>query len=119
MTGGLSPIALTSAYFDWLSHLAASPSIQIELRNLAISNVAELARYSICAATNPEDAVCTIPREDDKPFDRQEWAKFPFNVLTQSFLLTQSGGVTRLRACTVSTRKINRLSHSWRGSAST
>src|SRR5690606_4820079 len=44
-TMGLSPVALTEAYFDWLLHLSAAPGKRMELGERAIRNMARLARY--------------------------------------------------------------------------
>ena len=43
LTGGISPIALTLAYFDWASHLLSAPQRQLEIAQNAVRDVARWA----------------------------------------------------------------------------
>jgi polyhydroxyalkanoate synthase len=67
LTGGVSPIAMTLAFQDWLLHLASSPGKVIEL----------LAG----AAARPDPAVA-----GDKRFASAGWSCWPFNLYAQGFL---------------------------------
>jgi len=86
-TSGISPIALAIAYFDWLAHLAGSPGKQQELLRKARR---KLTRFSLYAANATGDHVpCIQPLPQDRRFEHPDWQKWPFNLLYQSFLLTQ------------------------------
>ena len=39
LTGGISPVALSLAYTDWIQHLIASPDKQLELAHAAAVNL--------------------------------------------------------------------------------
>lgn len=72
MTGGISPSALATAYVDWWLHLIGSPQKQSELARRAIGNT-------------------VAPRDRTDPrFDDPAWKAYPYNVLAQNFLATQS-----------------------------
>jgi len=84
LTGGMSPIQLLNAYFDWLSHLAISPgkrdllwqSLQtrlMELGNLAASQIAL------------RDKAPTIPL-NDPTFASEAWQQQPFNFMAHTYL---------------------------------
>lgn len=72
MTGGISPAALATAYFDWWLHLIGSPEKQTELFESASSET-------------------LTPKERRDPrFADPAWTAFPYNVLAQNFLATQN-----------------------------
>lgn len=72
MTGGLSPTSLATAYFDWCLHLIGSPERQ-----------SELVQSTFIEALSPKG-------RHDRRFDDPAWSAFPYNVLVQNFLATQS-----------------------------
>ncbi|HEX2519255.1 MAG TPA: alpha/beta fold hydrolase, partial [Castellaniella sp.] len=79
-------------WLDWAMHLAASPGKQTELLRLAASHQRELARYlydCLKAAGNPTRA-CVTPPETDRRFTDPAWCRWPYNLLSQGFLLTQA-----------------------------
>jgi polyhydroxyalkanoate synthase len=87
-TSGLSPAACANAYFDWAMHLATSPGRQLELYGEAVHQWTRLFDYAQAAATAGTDCPpCVLPRITDKRFRSPSWKEFPFNVLSQSFLL--------------------------------
>jgi len=89
-TGGLSPIALTSAYADWALHLSSAPGKQLELLEKAAKKIGRFANYTALRAGNPDtDEVCITPLPQDRRFRNEEWNKWPFNVMSQAFLLNQ------------------------------
>src|SRR5690554_5023588 len=53
-TLGLSPAALTEAYFDWLIHLAWAPGKRLQLTERAVRKMIRLARYAAMCMTRPE-----------------------------------------------------------------
>ncbi len=104
-TSGLSPAALAGAYWDWAVHLAASPGKQMQLAEKAWRKAARLGGYAGRAALQGEKAPpCIEPLPQDKRFAGEEWRRWPYNLVYQSFLLNQQwwhsaatdvGGVTK------------------------
>jgi polyhydroxyalkanoate synthase len=87
-TGHVSPAALAVAWFDWSLHLLLSPDKQAELATHAASASLRWLRYCAGAATASQaDAV--EPLAQDKRFVDPAWHRWPFNVLSQGFLLQQ------------------------------
>jgi polyhydroxyalkanoate synthase len=87
LTAGVSPAALLLAYTDWLSHLSLSPAKQAELVNKAWRKALRLALFMPHAMQ--ADAACIEPLPQDKRFADPAWRQWPFNLVSQSFLLTQ------------------------------
>ncbi len=91
-TSSVSPIALMLASADWAGHLALSPGKRIELANLALEQMRRLLRYAQEAAAAPPGTPtheCVQPPAQDRRFKAPEWHQWPFNLMHQSFLLTQ------------------------------
>jgi polyhydroxyalkanoate synthase subunit PhaC len=87
---GRSPGALAVAYFDWLTHLILSPGKQLFLSQKAYDKAFKLARYAMqCASQTNRPPCCIQPLPQDKRFAAQDWQAWPFNIMHQSFLLTQ------------------------------
>jgi polyhydroxyalkanoate synthase subunit PhaC len=89
-TGGISPIALSLAYIDWVTHLAGAPERQLELGRDALSG----ARQSLEAALHffsPQHGPWSLikPQSQDRRFAEPEWERPPFNLLAQAFLLSE------------------------------
>lgn len=91
LSSSLSPISIVLAWTDWASHLLASPGKQLSLVQSAGQETAALGRYAIgCAATSAEGQACLIEApETDRRFADPAWRQWPFNLLHQSFLLTE------------------------------
>ncbi|MEK7245469.1 MAG: poly-beta-hydroxybutyrate polymerase N-terminal domain-containing protein, partial [Pseudomonadota bacterium] len=89
MTSGLAPAAVALAYFDWFAHLANSPGKMNELAQNAFSKSLAFAIYAARAAAAPGEAQPPFiaPLAGDARFASNEWRKFPFNMIHQSFLL--------------------------------
>lgn len=87
-TLGISPASLGLAYFDWFSHLAISPGKQMRLMEKAARKWGRLARYAATCAAGTQ-APCIEPLPQDRRFRSDEWQRYPFNILWQSFLLNQ------------------------------
>jgi polyhydroxyalkanoate synthase subunit PhaC len=87
-TGGISPLALSLAYLDWSSHLAAAPQRQLER---ARDIVRDTSRYfdAVAHAAAPGQNPWSVikPRAQDRRFAAPSWQSPPFNMLAQSFLL--------------------------------
>jgi polyhydroxyalkanoate synthase len=89
-TGGLSPIALAEAYSDWALHLSSAPGKQLALMEKAAKKTARLAQYAaLCAQSVDTAQQCIDPLPQDKRFAGEEWQKWPFNAMSQAFLLNQ------------------------------
>lgn len=89
-TGGLSPIALAAAYSDWALHLSSAPGKQLELMEKAAKKASRYTNYaSLCAQSPDTSEQCIEPLPQDKRFRGEEWQKWPFNAMSQAFLLNQ------------------------------
>lgn len=87
-TAHVSPAALALAWQDWASHLALSPDKQMELALLAQSSIQHWLEYGAAAAGR--QAVEPLqPLAQDKRFADPAWNAWPWNVVSQGFLLTQ------------------------------
>lgn len=87
-TGHVSPAALGLAWLDWSSHLLLSPDKQSELAMHAVSAATRWLHYCAGAATaNLAEPVA--PLAQDKRFVDPAWHRWPWNALSQGFLLQQ------------------------------
>ena len=79
------------AYADWLSHLGIAPAKQAELLQKALRKFTRFFLYSCKCAVNQDanGSVCIEPLPQDKRFQGAAWQGWPFNLIYQSFLLTQ------------------------------
>ena len=84
ITGGLSPVELGKAYFDWLAHLSISPGKREQLRKNLQQKLMELATFATAQVALKDDA----PRASLKntPFSDEAWQKPPFNLLAKTYL---------------------------------
>jgi polyhydroxyalkanoate synthase len=85
--GGLSAYSMGSAFFDWATHLALSPGRQMELAWKAVADSQKLVAWA--AATLSGEHPGRPPIMPDRRFSSPEWAKFPFSVLSQGYLLSE------------------------------
>jgi polyhydroxyalkanoate synthase len=88
MTGGISPTAIRLAFEDWLAHLALSPDEQGVLVNDAGDLLCQLSQYFL-EVSRAEDQAKVTPLEQDRRFLNPGWNSWPFNALSQYFLITQ------------------------------
>ena len=89
-TAGLSPMALVGAYMDWAAHLAFSPGKQLRLGEKAVKKSLRLANYASRRALGTDGAEpCIVPLPQDHRFDHPAWRTPPYDLVYQSFLLTQ------------------------------
>jgi polyhydroxyalkanoate synthase len=89
VTLGVSPAALMMAYLDWLVHLGIAPAKQLELVQKALRKAVRFYIYAVRCSSRPEAEPCIEPLPQDKRFGGEEWRRMPFNLMYQSFLLTQ------------------------------
>jgi polyhydroxyalkanoate synthase subunit PhaC len=90
LTGGLSPQALGGAWWNVGSHLALAPGRQAQIAQTAIRKTLALAMFTGDALKSRNEAVA--PLATGTPYANRfadpAWARFPFNVIAQSFLAT-------------------------------
>ena len=90
-SGNISPAALANAYFDWLTHLHLSPSKKQKLIQKGWQKFWRWNRYAIDTARLdcPSQNRCIVPLPQDKRFTAPGWERYPFNLISQGFLLNQ------------------------------
>ncbi len=90
ITGGLSPAALAQAYLDWAIHLTFAPGKRMQLVDKAVRKAVRFGNYAYrCAMEGEKPDCCIEPLPQDRRFAGEEWQKWPFNFMYQSFLLQQ------------------------------
>ncbi len=88
LTRGVSTAALRMAFEDWLTHLSHNPEEQLELTQKAVRSIGQLAGYTLQASQH-DSSHSVAPLLEDRRFAHPGWQTWPFNVMSQSFLLTQ------------------------------
>ncbi len=91
MTGGISPASFMLAFVDWYMHLLIHPAKQIELLDLFTRNslhIFDQFNKQLRGDKTGEFAALSTP--SDKRFVNKAWQQFPYNVMYESFLLTQN-----------------------------
>ena len=90
LTGGISPIALSLAFIDWASHLAAAPQRQMAIAQDALQSTNKVLEAALhCLSPGREPWSLIKPQPQDRRFSEPEWERPPFNLLAQAFLLNQ------------------------------
>ena len=88
-TLGVTPFGLSSTLFKWWAHLAGSPGKQVQLVEKAARKMVRLQLWAAHAAREPDCERCIEPLAQDHRFDDEAWSRWPYNLMQQSFLLTQ------------------------------
>jgi len=89
-TGGLSPAALLQAYSDWAVHLLAAPGKRLQLVDKAARKAIRFGNYAYRSALEGAGTEnCIEPLPQDRRFAAEEWRQWPFNFISQAFLLQQ------------------------------
>ena len=91
LTGGISPVARSLAYFDWASHLAAAPQRRMEIAQDAVRTAGRIFESAL-HCTEPGYGPWSLikPQPQDRRFAASEWESPPFNLLAQAFLLRRA-----------------------------
>lgn len=86
---GISPASITLAYLDWLIHLSHSPGKLGELsENLSRKHMAFLF-WALRSSLDPKTPPLIEPLAKDRRFSDPAWSSFPFNVMSQGFLMQE------------------------------
>ena len=86
MTSGLAPTAFSTAWADWISHLALSPSKQRELQRQAVVRANDTWLFALRAlAGAPVPPASGQAGEADRRFESAAWSQFPFNVFARAY----------------------------------
>jgi len=88
-TGGISPIALGLAGYDWWAHLIFSPAKQQALWQSFRNKKMLMSQYAAKAAIGADIEPVIDAQPADTRFISDNWKRWPFNVLEQAFLLRQ------------------------------
>ena len=89
ITGGISPVALTFALFDWSLHLMSAPGKCLELTWKAARKVNRFRAHLFASSLSRGVPPCIEPLPDDRRFSAKSWQQPPFNLWYQAFLLQQ------------------------------
>ena len=88
-TGGTDPRVIPLAYLDWAVKLAWSPGTHARLTEKALRKAVRLAIYTVQALADPDAPPAIEPLPQDRRFSSPGWKQWPYNLMSQSFLLTQ------------------------------
>lgn len=102
-TGGISPLALSLAWLDWSSHLAAAPQRRMEMARNTFRDTGRLLEAAAHGALQKPWSVIE-PQGRDRRFRGPQWEAAPFNLLAQAFLLGE-------RWCHDATTGVRGVSH--------
>jgi polyhydroxyalkanoate synthase subunit PhaC len=109
-TAGLSPMTLIGAYADWAAHLAALPGKRLQLVEKGLRKWLRFANYAArCAVERDRCEACIEPLPQDKRFIAEAWRAPPYDLIYQSFLLSQQwwhNAMTDVRGVTQGHEKI-------------
>ena len=89
LTMGVTPYGLASTFFNWGVHLMGAPGKQVQLVEKAVRKATRLGVYMNQLARDPNTPGCIEPLPHDHRFDHEGWQQWPYNIMHQSFLLTQ------------------------------
>jgi polyhydroxyalkanoate synthase subunit PhaC len=90
LTGGISPVALSLAYFDWAAHLAASPQRRMAISQDALQSTNQFLETALhCFSSGQGPWSLIKPQPQDRRFAQPGWERPPFNLLAQAFLLNE------------------------------
>ena len=89
-TGGTDPRVIPLAFLDWWIKLAWSPGTHARLTEKAVRKMTRFAMYAAQSMIDPLNATAAVePLPQDHRFRSPGWQSWPFNLMSQSFLLTQ------------------------------
>jgi len=88
-TAGLDPRVILLAYLDWWVKLAWSPGTHARLTEKALRKWARIGLFlaQCISESDPQRVIEPLPQ--DKRFRDPAWRRWPYNLFSQAFLLTQ------------------------------
>ena len=89
LTPGLSPGSLKEAFADWFRHLVRSPEKCSALAGAAVRDGIQLGLYGMRATFHAGTQPLISSERHDGRFLDENWQRWPFNLIQQSFLLTE------------------------------
>lgn len=89
LTHGISPAALIDVWTDWSLHILFSPGRRAELAQRAVTQGFDLWRYGMMQAMGGDPDPIIAPDAHDRRFRHPGWAKPPYSLYAQGFLLAQ------------------------------
>jgi len=89
-TLSISPASLQEAFFSWATHLANLPGKRTELMMDYLIKTSMYFDYLMHAATWREHPGSFKPLSQDRRFGAGEWQKWPYNAISQGFLMIES-----------------------------
>lgn len=84
ITGGISPISIASAAFNWTLQLANAPGRQLGLARHAWESGLQLFNYSSRRMLQLPATAPFTPRTGDRRFNDPAWQSPPFDMIAQS-----------------------------------
>ncbi|MBR0864779.1 polyhydroxyalkanoate synthase [Bradyrhizobium diazoefficiens] len=87
-TGGISPVALSLAWLDWGTHIAAAPERRMQMFRNGLRDTGMLLQ-AVAHATSQKPWSVIEPQGRDRRFKDPQWETAPFNLLAQAFLLSE------------------------------
>ena len=88
-TLGMDPRVFPMVTLDWLVKLSWSPGTHARLTEKAWRKALRFALYAGQSLADPEAPPAIEPLPQDHRFDDPAWRQWPYNLISQSFLLTQ------------------------------
>jgi polyhydroxyalkanoate synthase len=88
-SAGIDPRVVPLALLDWWVKLAWSPGTHLRLAEKVWRKAVRLGIYASQSAVDPAAPPAIEPLPQDRRFDDPSWRLWPYNLIQQSFLLTQ------------------------------
>ena len=88
-TAGLDPRVILLAYLDWWVKLAWSPGTHLRLTEKALRKWIRAGLFLGQCVADPNASCAIEPLPQDNRFRDPAWRQWPYNLMSQSFLLTQ------------------------------
>lgn len=88
-TNGIDPRVIPLTFLDWWVKLVWSPGTHARLTEKIVRKWIRLVLYAGRSAVDPQAAPAIEPLPQDRRFSASAWQQWPYNLISQSFLLNQ------------------------------
>jgi polyhydroxyalkanoate synthase len=88
-TSGMDPRLIPLTFLDWGTKLAWSPGTHARLAEKALRKWIRFMLYAGSSLIDPQSPPAIEPLPQDRRFNDPGWRQWPFNLFSQSFLLSQ------------------------------